>query len=43
MKGLENAASLGLNDFALLIGGEAFECSRFEIAFVSTRPNDRRV
>jgi hypothetical protein len=37
MKGLENTASLGLNDFALLIGGQQFECSRFEIAFHSPR------
>jgi hypothetical protein len=36
-KGLENTASLQLNDFALIIRDKRFECSRFEIAFISPR------
>jgi hypothetical protein len=36
-KGLENAALLGINDFALHVGSEKFECSRFEAAFLSPR------
>jgi hypothetical protein len=36
-KGLENPASLAISDFALIIGDERFECSRFEIAFLSPR------
>jgi hypothetical protein len=36
-KGLENAASLGINDFVLQIGSERIKCSRFEAAFLSPR------
>jgi hypothetical protein len=37
MKGLENAASLMINDFALLLRDDKFQCSRFEAAFLSPR------
>jgi hypothetical protein len=36
-KGLENPASLAIDDFALIVGNQRFECSRFEIAFLSPR------
>jgi hypothetical protein len=36
-KGLENTASLRISDFALRVGGEKFECNRFEAAFISPR------
>jgi hypothetical protein len=35
--GLENPASLRVNDFALNIGEEKWECSRFEASFLSPR------
>jgi hypothetical protein len=36
-KGLENPVSLAMNDFALIVGDQRFECSRFEVAFLSPR------
>jgi hypothetical protein len=36
-KGLENPASLRINDFGIQVGSERFECSRFEAAFISPR------
>jgi hypothetical protein len=36
-KGLENPALLQINDFALRVKSESFECSRFEAAFLSPR------
>jgi hypothetical protein len=36
-KGLENVASLGIQDFTLRIGEQAVLCSRFEASFLSPR------
>jgi hypothetical protein len=37
LKGLENPASLGIKDFAIRVGSESIECSRFEASYLSPR------
>jgi hypothetical protein len=36
-KGLENVASLGVEDFSIRVGGHSVGCSRFEASFLSPR------